>query len=1622
MADCAVKLKIKQTGEEIQLDDSKEVSEFLAKNKNRIKNNHFDLIKVGETKEETKLIESSVRFSEIIKNVVVDTQTKTMINPITGEYVTEGKGKDIHVAQAIDSGRTKDGNVLVTPFDKDDLRLHYMAKFEAEGYTKKESEQKVTEIFNKHKQIGDKAILSKSIAVSYFKNADKFTNTKSTADWWVTNKLKHKKGTPEYEQSIIVINDYIKQLSDFHKSLKERHGENSIMFAGSLIKAETITNNNIFGNMDLLVFDDKGIPHLYLFKNSSRPDPEWELAVNKRFDFELGFYRQMLAKHGFDVSQMGLNIVPIMLKDGNDTFETLDAIELKIPLNRHTNNSIDGPNRMTWEEGEIFNKVNQIMEVSLTETYEPISDEVYNILADMVPNDQLERIRSSVDVNSLIKYKVKKSYETENVYYFYDDLVNDDVYIESTAETAAESVEVRNAIEDYVTRKKNYHSINIRTLISELGDVMNGRLQLEDITLLQNNQGKENVVNNIKKYSIESGWSIFDAPNLTELGIIVLKNDISKQVDFITLSYLSFLNSTIKSLGLNGESYRTTLLGMHLKDQEVDFNVLPATNGNIELIKTMVAINQNIEMFQGNGSQYKIGEIKVLNPRPVEAKGNAATVADRSQLLRTFNTLMRLSGHESSNKISDTMFTDDITILINQINNVLTNDSSNLSEYQKKGIISLKDIIEAELGGRRRSRLSGDDVEKIVKRVTDDADNNLIEQDALGNEYNAMKIDAKIEFLESLIARFETKFNTKKSRDQDLINQSLFKGPVGEIYSKLNALLLDAHGIEFHQTKNVGKFMTNGMPLTGTMISQPEHVPEKNFRNIVELVKAASTATVRQSYDYSTKIINEIIKPYWQKSGFSMTQNKLLGFQSSLYENLYVRDSDGSINKEMLFKNPYDTSSADYKSMSEAEIELLKKALWEINRFRFNLKTEDSEATRRAKATEKWFWIPLAKSSNKLEQMGLRAYVSEKGDDFKRFVGSLKDTSSDKYQSEYISSSDDIIRSQELNRFEYSEISKDKRESVLKNKPKSYWELNLESLMLNYAVANIKKNQINRVMPAIRAIKMMSLFYGQMTDVDQTNLNDVIDKFVKSVVHSKNIHSQEERAITKNIHKIKTFASRMMIGGNLSAIPRDFFSGTWKAISLANSKMFLGKEQFGYGSLVKALNFVLFDAGRTIAGTSLIEALNLKMGLSDIDLNNIHHKLKSNKSGLANLSGKLFWTSTVGDYAVRLITFVAKAMHDGSWESFGINDYGLQYDWKADKRFEVYHKGDKSHADYHKQRSLYLSMLNEFNQQMRREGSKETPLKEGDALPFAYTDKEVISFKSFADMSYGFYSQDVRALHEKLAISGLFFQFKTYLTTHFVAYFLKPDHYNQYEKAFKFDPETGKQLYYKTNEFGEVVYDKDNRLIETTEVTDIPVTHLQKRWLQGIVYTVGDILKDLKTGGETGSRKDVLKSLSTDPTRRSALVKMGTDISILTVLGTLGAWLSELIKDRMDAETLGKDPTLGSVTNRFLYETLSRGYLKSFDDLSYKSITSSLFNTEPATLGYINNVLGSTAKVLTGNMSFENYIYRTNSIARTIRPIFKEALRVPDIEKELKAKKKERSRPTGSIFGFTSMH
>lgn len=233
------------------------------------------------------------------------------------------------------------------------------------------------------------------------------------------------------------------------------------------------------------------------------------------------------------------------------------------------------------------------------------------------------------------------------------------------------------------------------------------------------------------------------------------------------------------------------------------------------------------------------------------------------------------------------------------------------------------------------------------------------------------------------------------------------------------------------------------------------------------------------------------------------------------------------------------------------------------------------------------------------------------------------------------------------------------------------------------------------------------------------------------------------------------------------------------------------------------------------------------------------------------------------DYVNRLTLFVAKMIHDGCYDAHYIDSKGeFVYDPKKDKRFIKYfekrekynYQFTKNDKEFNDQRSLYLAMISDFNEENSK--LKQNLLTEKDLIPRAYTHKERESIKVFADMAYGFYDHERSALIKHTAMGMIFGQFLTYWPSKVKYWFGKESKskYGQYEQKYTLDAEGNKKMLYLKE-----TLDEDGNLIGTEEVeenTGVPSMHFMGSTFEGLFYSLGMTLRDVVTGNFDKTTKE----------------------------------------------------------------------------------------------------------------------------------------------------------------------
>lgn len=1441
------------------------------------------------------------------------------IDPVSGDiaYSTGTTAKS--VTEFLDEATTADGTakLIGSPFSIVNWRGNTIKDLLKTGMTRIEAEEQVSRTLETWESIAQAGKDIHAMIGDYFAGHMDLEA--------LTNKYKN-----EYNEE--VISSAYRNLEILKNDLYKKHGKNAKFLPQFTVDASTTSGLKIVGSIDLLVVDDAGQAHIYAFKASSKMAERWEAAKNIKYDYQLAFYRQMLASKGISARNMELNIIPVRLNGVAET-DVLESVSFDPTISRlqDTGSSI---NRLAWGVGEFYENVSNVIPVRITdETVKgSLKPGVLATLSKFLPNPKLKSRIDEVDVESFIDSKVMDSPNpAEGRWYFLDRTNhNKPIYIKDTTDKKT-NAEVRQKVEAYLKRDEKAYLQSRHKFLYDLDKAIKGYIALDQVSPLAGMKNSSFVNAAFQQYVNDPGWEVVDMENLRQLGIIALSNTVTKQMDFIALSRHELKNTVPLSLG-------TTMLGEHVKDAHALNNpyILTSNNGNIELMKIMAALNEMPDVL---GDVFKIGTMKVINPY-----SSKATIATSRQIRETFNLLAKETG--VVNNTSKLAFMEDLDIL-------------------KGEFLAL--MSRPDLTARSKERLNTD-----IRKA-------LFNMDVTNKKAVADKLIDMARTLERAFPRI-----LGEASVEELMEEKSNTG-IERFYKAVLGSIAFYSDIPFTQPKEMGRVTTEGAPLSGGMTTNPELIPENNIRQVVNLVRGAFDGVSREVLDWYYPFKSKFVEPLWKDKGYSAVRNAIIGDQTNIYSNLFRRNDDGTLNNNMLFVNPYDSST----TLTQEERRFLKEVLMTINTYRFGLygmSEKDAEVQELMK-TEKWFWVPLQETNNRILQMGVAKWASSEARDVvTKFKDAWNRDENDAYSEAELNQKSDLIKRYEMyNRFALSEASEESRQALLAQYDVDFWERNLESLTTSYVFSSVRKDAFDRILPAIKGIKVLALNYAKQTGSDLTVFNETMDNYLKIAVFNQSIISEEGKKLFKYLSPIKTMASFGLLAFNVTGGVRDVFDGMWKNSAMAFSKMYYTGEKFTYKELMQAGAIIMKDGPDALTRVTKINALNQRLRLADFDMNKFHQRLVSNKSGLANLSRFTYWFSTAPDYYNRMTMFIAQSIHDGTWDAIEMTDEGLKYDWKKDKRLAAYAAGNKSDPNYNKQRGLYLSMMRSFNE---KEGLN---LKEGDALPFAYTQDEVLAIKTLSDLVYGYYDHDGRMQAERTFMGALMLQFKTFLSATRNAYLLEPKNYKLAGKTQARD-ENGDLLWYK-----DVIDENGNTITTiTTENTGIPVDTWQDRYLEGIFYT----LKSVYTEWRKGGLKGIIDNVWNEDTgvRKSNLKRVAHDLLLLLLMGALGRYLIELWGEAREEDRDPLNPTMSKAFEDTVFSLFQRGYSNSFGDVTpLNTILSLIENSEPVSIGYLSTVFNNTFDFLTGDKSLASYLTNTTGIGRTFKGATEEIKNMIDL-------------------------
>lgn len=435
--------------------------------------------------------------------------------------------------------------------------------------------------------------------------------------------------------------------NDYLTQFKKEFGEKSQFFTEFSVKSKglaydlqkALNADFVNGRIDLLAIDERGRAHIFDFKISKRAPGVWaEMNNSKLGDYyhstkkrtishQMGVYRRIFDQHNVEVAKT--QILPIKVdftyaEDGitingidnietpdNDTLKTVRDTENKLP-NVMNNLSVmlpsiayKGGNDAQWMIDT--NNLHKAMFADNSGTRREVNIE-----------SQLNAMRNNRKYTGMYTMGTK-AYENGFRYW-----VKSEGGITLECRTSEERDERLLTI---ITSQALNSQSQYLHVAKRLQSRINGDADTKLLDLTDDDERETWLQLRLKKY-IDNKWNFIQNDDLNAEGIFVFKKWGHCEIIGLTDMNLSRSNKFAKG---------SSLMGMFLEDGKVEDEILPATNGNILLMRIMSMLQSNPDAFKGT----RIDNIQVFNPMMQRGTGLIPTEWILSNYRRLFKALER---------------------------------------------------------------------------------------------------------------------------------------------------------------------------------------------------------------------------------------------------------------------------------------------------------------------------------------------------------------------------------------------------------------------------------------------------------------------------------------------------------------------------------------------------------------------------------------------------------------------------------------------------------------------------------------------------------------------------------------------------------------------------------------------------------------------------------------------------------------------------------------------------------------------------------------------------------------------------------------------------------------------
>lgn len=1452
------------------------------------------------------------------------------------------------------------------------------------------------------------------------------------------------------EVPLDIINQTIAYAKELYANIRDQFGENAIILPEIRIitplgqnmrlydrKDKTINNYNcIQGIIDLLVISEAGGCQIIDYKTSPHDYSagEYDPAKIKTFKYQLAAYRRILQRMGLNLRSVssGIFLAPIKY----DNFEIGEDGHWKYSgITPHT----------TYPDAKtpyhLVNLTSEILNSSSTE-FDNESDKIQSHLDEVLPipttskitpGETIEYVRNWMQ-STFKNHSFGTSATDEEIQEEIDECIKnskDGVYTytktfptRKTIETS-DKKELAEIIKKDIESKRGASQRITETYKMEMtearkqGDIKK-RFEVKGTT----NKSQEWLTNTLQKYMDDIEWEMLgeentDYDNLLNLGMILFKNKATGQIEVV-----KFTTKTItRHRPINGRKYLTGAFQSDIiEDNKTNSLILESTQGNIELMEAMAALNANPQIFDNNNAV--LSGITVINPY----KGEGQTATNK-ELYYNFKLLTDFNKTEINNfEINKTTGEHRIKMLttLEKVRYELYYlvDRS-IMKINPRRVLSAE---EYETLSKRKDRLGSNfsDYSSLNSTLTEaiDGNNSLIIRDKL-LELNE-KLEKDFKYLKTV---YRGDYNVEQKPEIAL--QQMIFAAISEIdgYDQRQQNLDDAR-----YWTDLRKVLLEGH--SGTYLDNQGFLSNPALNRLAKATTIAYQNTRNEVQAVKNSLRDKLIKLKEEK-GYNWLYTRTFANQASLFHNMY----NWKRTDDFMFANPDDLSGAEKDFLEEALFvinsnRLIKDPVKRADREYAKKYLDDYRYSEDENKRDLYFRVPLkpgstsARWANNVGLNGLFNCLKDKLEAwnpktalqyYKRTVEDFIDGKGE--------DQDRKIRENALwemsNRFAKSEGNY--RLEYLKSLGSiESCETNLEELVLEHSFAYSQQKNLDEIFPMIRAT-MMNVAVNEYTqNVDLSQTFEYIGKYVRNKIFNQSLISDDAKSAKILLNKVQRFASTLALAFSPAQLYQHL-DGFWKDISL-----YIRKPDGDTSFTFKNLKDSYFEAYREMfhygEGNSLPEQLNEFYGINDMDMNSYVEKIKSDQGGIWNFTQLAFRMSSRPDFYNRMVIFGAQMRGDGCWEAHSIVNGKLVYDFKKDKRFSLYANTSKKDVSklspdqlkiYNQQRSLYLAMAEQMIREHTRDSegnifaidnSSEYPA----ALPKAYTTEQSEGMKALGDMIYGYYSHEKKSLWQGTAIGSLFMQMNTYwsskknqlLAPGGIKYMGRMEQYSEPLLDENNQPVIDKNGNAVMVKYWQQIDDNGNvvGIVSDTDIEQnsdlknhvIPFVRWQGQFQEGIMVTLAHMFQDIRHSNNSsilGRFKEVHDRYYNHPDKnlrrayRNNLRQALTDILAWLLIGCLfGPALEDAAKDYMkdNGNETFQDAALNSINTVGAHIVTTSGA----DFNAFKSVFGIGVSWTPFSFQMLSRVISNMGMVLGGDKSFYDAIVTSSAATRSTKPIW----------------------------------